>query len=252
MKMEKESILALLQQVQAGEIEPQQALLQLQMQPFTDLGFAKPDMHRALRQGAAEVIFGAGKTAEQISGICREMLEQGTERLMITRLDAEKAAAVQQQIAIEYDACSALGIIGGNRKVECKGKIAVLSAGTSDMPVAEEAARTAEFLGNAVERIYDVGVSGLHRLLAQLERISSAQVIIAVAGMEGALASVVAGLVSVPVLAVPTSVGYGSGAGGIAALLSMLNSCSSGIAVLNIDNGFGAGSLASRINHLAG
>ncbi len=249
--MQKTHILELLKQVSAGKVDPEQALLQLKQEPFTDIGYAKVDTHRELRQGAAEVIYGAGKTAQQICGICAALQEKGQKHILITRLDDEKARQIQKTLAADYDPVSHLAIIGGNNNEERpQGIIAVICAGTSDIAVAEEAARSAEFFGNQVLRIYDAGVAGLHRLLAHLDEIMSARVIIAVAGMEGALASVVAGLVDCPVVAVPTSIGYGANLGGISALLSMINSCAGGIGVVNIDNGFGAACLASRINHI--
>ena len=204
-----------------------------------------------VHQGAGEVIYGEGKTAEQIVGICRHLSAAGAANILITRLDSEKAAAVCHSVASDYDPVSRIAV-AAPRKIELVGRIAVATGGTSDMPVAEEAARTAEALGSRVERLYDVGVAGLHRLLSQLDRLQSARVVIAIAGMEGALASVLGGLVSCPVVAVPTSVGYGASFNGLAALLSMLNSCASGVSVVNIDNGFGAGFLAHRINTMEG
>jgi NCAIR mutase (PurE)-related protein len=210
-------------------------------------------LHRKLRKGAQEVIYGAGKTAGQIAAILKAMRECQALPVLVTRLDRDKAAEVQQAVPeFCYHQEGQVGILGDMPAPDGKGKILVLTAGTSDIPVAEEAALTAEFLGNEVVRCYDAGVAGLHRLLAHLEEIMEARVIIAIAGMEGALPSVVGGLASAPVLAVPTSVGYGASLGGISALLSMLNSCASGVSVVNIDNGFGAGFLASRINHLEG
>ncbi|MCD8181087.1 MAG: nickel pincer cofactor biosynthesis protein LarB [Firmicutes bacterium] len=239
----------LLQKVANGEITPEEAELKLKMQPFEDLGYAKPDCHRALRQGAAEVIYGAGKTAEQIIGISRSLTEHGQKMILITRLDAEKAAAVNAEIPLDYRAEARIGIIGGMPESKT-GKIVIATGGTSDIPVAEEAAVTAEAFGNCVTRLYDVGVAGIHRLLAYSEDIMTARVIIAVAGMEGALASVIGGMADCPVIAVPTSVGYGAAFGGLTALLAMLNSCASGVSVVNIDNGFGAGYLASMINKM--
>lgn len=216
----------------------------------SDLGYAKVDHDRAQRTGVAEVIFGQGKTAEQIAGICASMREAGQECILITRLDEDKARALQDTLELDYRADAKLGIVGEMPEVSGQGTIVVACAGTSDLPVAEEAAVTAEALGNKVERIFDVGVAGIHRLLAHTEELQSARVIVAVAGMEGALPSVVAGLVPCPVIAVPTSVGYGASFGGVTALLAMLNSCASGVSVVNIDNGFGAGFQASLINHL--
>jgi hypothetical protein len=216
------------------------------------LGFAKLDHHRAVRQGTAEVIYGAGKTAQQILEIAKAMVEAGQETVLITRMEPEKAEFVGKTLPLRYDSVSQVGIVGKLPAPDGLGKIVVATGGTSDMPVAEEAALTAEALGNQVVRLYDVGVAGLHRLLSHLDEIMEARVIIAIAGMEGALASVIGGLADCPVIAVPTSVGYGASFGGLSALLSMLNSCASGVSVVNIDNGFGAGFLASRINHLGG
>ncbi len=216
------------------------------------LGFANVDLQRLARQGVPEVIYGAGKTAEQIIGILASLREAGQSPVLVTRLDAEKAAAVTAGIGPDFTYLpeGRLGRLGAPRPPSGLGSITVVSGGTSDQPVAEEAALTAETLGNEVIRLYDVGVAGLHRLLSRVDALRSARVVIAVAGMEGALASVVGGLVAAPVIAVPTSVGYGAAFDGLAALLSMLNSCSVGVSVVNIDNGFGAGFLASRINHL--
>ena len=206
---------------------------------------------------AAEVIYGAGKTPEQIAGIVDSLQRSGQKTVLITRMKPEAAAYLQERAALTYDAASRIGIVGplpepdGDGKiVVAEGTIVVATGGTSDIPVAEEAALTAEVLGNRVVRLYDVGVAGLHRLLASLDELMGARAIIAIAGMEGALASVIGGLVDCPVIAVPTSVGYGASFGGVAALLSMLNSCASGVSVVNIDNGFGAGYLASMINHM--
>jgi hypothetical protein len=242
----------LLRQVAAGEVTVEDALLRLKKAPYEDLGFAKLDHHRALRQGAAEVIYGAGKTAQQILEIAKTMVEAGQETVLITRMEPEKAELVGKNLPLRYDPLSRVGIVGELPVPDGLGKIVVATGGTSDMPVAEEAALTAEALGNQVVRLYDVGVAGLHRLLSHLDEIMEARVIIAIAGMEGALASVIGGLADCPVIAVPTSVGYGASFGGLSALLSMLNSCASGVSVVNIDNGFGAGFLASRINHLGG
>ena len=211
----KHDILSVLQEVRDGTLSPEDALLRLKLAPFEDLGYAKVDYHRAVRQGVPEVIYGQSKTTEQIRGILESMRRRGCVNILVTR-----------------------------------GSIVVATGGTSDMSVAEEAAITAEVLGNSVTRLYDVGVAGLHRLLSNLEPLMSARAVVAVAGMEGALASVVGGLVDCPVIAVPTSVGYGASLGGLSALLSMLNSCASGTSVVNIDNGFGAGFLASRINQM--
>ena len=222
-----------------------------------DLGYARPDFDRARRQGVGEVVYGAGKTADQIAGICASLESAGQKRTLITRLDAEKAEAVRVLMddpdELSYCEEARLGYTGGMPAMpDGDGLVVVAAAGTSDLPVAEEAAITAEFLGNEVARLYDVGVAGIHRLLACEDVLSRAQVVIAVAGMEGALPSVVGGLVSCPVIAVPTSVGYGASFGGVTALLAMLNSCASGVTVVNIDNGFGAAYQASLINHLHG
>jgi hypothetical protein len=242
----------LLRQVAEGTVSVEAALLQLKKAPYEDLGFAKLDHHRAVRQGTAEVIYGAGKTAQQILEIAKAMVEAGQETVLITRMEPEKAEFVGKTLPLRYDSVSQVGIVGKLPAPDGLGKIVVATGGTSDMPVAEEAALTAEALGNQVVRLYDVGVAGLHRLLSHLDEIMEARVIIAIAGMEGALASVIGGLADCPVIAVPTSVGYGASFGGLSALLSMLNSCASGVSVVNIDNGFGAGFLASRINHLGG
>ena len=222
-----------------------------QAAPVADLGFAQVDMHRALRKGFPEVIFGSGKTPEQVVGIATRIFGR-EQRILITRINGQHARALRRKFkrAVHHETARCVTIEKAALSKR-PGTVAVLSAGTSDLPVAEEAAVTADIMGNQVERIYDVGVAGLHRLLRRLELIQSANVIIAVAGMEGALPSVVAGLVSRPVIAVPTSVGYGANFGGLAALLGMLNSCGSGVTVVNIDNGFGAGYAASQINALA-
>ena len=222
----------------------------LKLEPFQDLGYAKVDHHRELRQGVAEVIYGAGKTPEQIIRIASAMRERGQKTVLVTRIDQEAGGADPGSFPLDYNALGRIGVIGTLPEPDGDGTIVVATGGTSDIPVAEEAALTAEALGNTVERIYDVGVSGIHRLLYNMEPIMTARCIVAVAGMEGALPSVIGGLADCPVIAVPTSVGYGASLGGVAALLSMLNSCASGVSVVNIDNGFGAGYLASMINHL--
>ena len=230
----------ILEAVQRGEMDVDDALLRIKTEPFEDIGYAKVDLHRKVRQGAAEVIYGAGKTPEQIAGIAGAMGERGCRNILITRIGQEAADQVAQTVPLDYHAQPRLAVAyPGPRK--SLGHIVVATGGTSDMPVAEEAALTAEVMGNRVTRLYDVGVAGLQ-----------ARCVIAVAGMEGALASVVGGLVDCPVIAVPTSVGYGASFGGLSALLSMLNSCASGCSVVNIDNGFGAGYLASRINQMEG
>ena len=248
--MEQKEIRALLNSVKSGELSVEDAVVKLKLQPFAELGFAKPDLHRGLRQGAAEVIYGAGKTPEQIRDISRSLLDGGQERVLITRMSPEAASVVSQALPLDYHELGKVGIIGGFPEPDGDGSVVVATGGTSDLPVAEEAALTAEMMGNQVVRLYDVGVSGLHRLLAHAEEIMRARAIVAIAGMEGALASVIGGLADCPVIAVPTSVGYGASFGGLAALLSMLNSCASGVSVVNIDNGFGAGYLAGMINHM--
>ena len=240
----------ILEMVERGEMTSEEALLKLKAAPFEDLGFAKIDYHRSIRQGVPEVIYGAGKTPSQIAGILSSMKENGIENILITRLSEESAAEVEKAHALTYFKEARIGISGEVPSPNGIGKIVVATGGTSDIPVAEEAAVTAEFFGNEVVRLYDVGVAGLHRLLSHKEEIMSASVIIAIAGMEGALASVIGGLADCPVIAVPTSVGYGAAFEGLSALLSMLNSCASGVSVVNIDNGFGAGYLASMINHM--
>ena len=240
----------ILEGVRSGEISVDDALLRLKGAPFEDIGFAKVDLHRTVRQGAAEVIYGAGKTPEQIRGIVETMQKNGHERILITRLSPAAAEVLSAACPITYRESASLAFIGTFPPPSGIGQIIVAAGGTSDLPVAEEAALTAEFYGNAVTRLYDVGVAGLHRLLTYKDDVMNASVIVAVAGMEGALPSVVGGLADCPVIAVPTSVGYGASFGGIAALLAMLNSCASGVSVVNIDNGFGAGYLASMINHM--
>lgn len=247
--MTEERLREILRQVQSGELSAERAVELFRTLPFEDLGFAKVDHHRAIRTGMPEVIFGSGKTVEQITEIARSLKERGQD-VLITRLAAEAADSLRAVIPdLEYHS---LGRIAVWRKTpperSGRGTILVVAAGTADLPVAEEAAVTADALGNVVERLYDVGVAGIHRLLAHLERLRTASVIIVVAGMEGALPSVVAGLVDRPVIAVPTSVGYGASFGGLAALLAMLNSCAAGVMVVNIDNGFGAAVAASRMN----
>ncbi len=239
----------ILEGIKSGDISVDEALLKLKTQPFEDIGYAKVDMHRKLRQGVAEVIYGAGKTPEQILGIIDVMKSHGQKTILITRLSKERAEIIERQQPMRYFEEARCGVIGEIPAADGLGKIVVATGGTSDVPVAEEAAVTATVLGNEVVRLYDVGVAGLHRTLAHLEDIMNANVIIAIAGMEGALASVIGGLADCPVIAVPTSVGYGASFGGLSALLSMLNSCASGVSVVNIDNGFGAGYLASMINH---
>lgn len=291
--MEQRELEQLLADVAAGNVTSEDAAVKLRMAPFEDLGFAKVDHHRGIRQGVSEVIYGAGKTPDQIAGIVASMLDKGQERILITRLDADAAQEVASLLsdglvfaddaeegcgaradALQGAAEQAAGdtadaedvvpdlplftyydlpriaTIGKPPEPTGAGSVVVATGGTSDIPVAEEAALTAEMLGNRVVRLYDVGVAGLHRLLSHMKELVDARVVVAVAGMEGALPSVVGGLVSCPVIAVPTSVGYGASFGGLSALLAMLNSCASGISVVNIDNGFGAGYQASLINHV--
>jgi len=245
---------ALLDQVARREIDTataeQRVLDALRARPFEDLGFARVDHHRSVRQGFPEVVLGLGKTPAQIAGIAAEIVGRGS-TLLVTRATQAAFDAVRARIPqATYYPDAAVITFRQQDVAPGKGTIVVAAAGTSDLPVAEEAARTAELMGNAVERVYDVGVAGLHRILGERARLASARVIIVVAGMEGALPSVIAGLVDVPVVAVPTSVGYGASFAGIAALLGMLNSCASGVSVVNIDNGFGAASIASLINHV--
>lgn len=245
----------LLGSVAAGRTGVAEARDRIAMAPIRDIGYATLDTSRELRQGQGEVIYGAGKTADQIAGIVRALTGAGQRRVLVTRLDAEKNDEVRRllsgEVELEYDPTSRLGVVGGNAPATGAGRVVVACAGTSDLPVAEEAARTCEFLGNDVCRLTDVGVAGIHRLLDHADAIASASVVVAVAGMEGALASVVAGIARGPVIAVPTSVGYGASYGGLAALLAMLNSCASGVSVVNVDNGFGAGFQAHLINHVA-
>ncbi len=245
--MDPETLKTLLHGVQRGEVTPEEAAARLATLPFEDLGFAKVDHHRALRRGFPEAVFGAGKTPEQISAIVERIAGRG-QRVLVTRTTAE---AHRQVLAVRPDACwheaARCITVDSGPRTALPGRLAVVAAGTSDLPVAEEAAVVADFHGATVERIYDVGVSGLHRLLDRAEAIRRADVVIVAAGMEGALPSVVAGLVDSPVVAVPTSVGYGASFQGLAALLAMLNSCSSGVGVVNIDNGFGAAHLACLI-----
>ena len=286
--MEQRELNELLAAVAAGKVAPEEAALQLRTDPFSDLGFAKVDHHRGIRQGVSEVIYGEGKTPDQIAGIIANMIDAGQERVLITRLSAEAAEEVERLLSeglsfapSQADSDSAadpnpdldsaptpdpdsvpdlpiftyydvprLATVGLPPDPDGIGAIVVACGGTSDIYVAEEAALTAEMMGNEVVRLYDVGVAGLHRLLAHAEELARASVVVAFAGMEGALPSVVGGLVSCPVIAVPTSVGYGASLGGLSALLAMLNSCASGVSVVNIDNGFGAGYQASLINHV--
>lgn len=250
--MDKRGYLELMRRVSAGEVSPEEAVSRMQIAPFDDLGFAKVDHHRGVRQGAGEVIYGAGKTPQQILAIVENMLERGSSDILVTRMEEAAAEALRARFDMEYHEAAKIGIVARDTAKILRGGIVVASGGTSDMAVCEEAALTAEVLGSRVTRLYDVGVSGLHRLMANMEKLAAARVVVAVAGMEGALASVIGGLVSCPVIAVPTSVGYGANFGGMAALLAMLNSCASGVSVVNIDNGFGAGYLANMINQMEG
>ena len=247
--MHRSDLEALLGRVRRGETTVTEALQALRDYPFADLGFARLDLHRELRTGLPEVIFGEGKTIEQLAALAERLRAHG-QNVLITRLAREQAAALCERMPeLVYHADARLAVLAVTPAVaEGRGIILVVSAGTADQPVAEEAAWTATLAGHTVERLYDVGVAGLHRLLHDHERLRAATVVIVVAGMEGALPSVVGGLVDVPVIAVPTSVGYGASFGGLAALLAMLNSCAAGVTVVNVDNGFGAGVAASRIN----
>jgi NCAIR mutase (PurE)-related protein len=245
-----DSIRKLFEQVRAGKLAPDDAVQQLRHFPFEDLGFAKVDHHRALRVGMPEVVFGERKTSAQVAGIFKGLAKHG-KNVLATRATLEQFVAVKKLVrGVKYEATARAILLRRDRKLYGKGVIAVVSAGTSDIPVAEEAVVTAELMGNQVERIYDVGVAGIHRLLAQQKTLSRARVVIVCAGMEGALPSVVGGLIGAPVIAVPTSVGYGAAFQGLAALLGMMNSCASNVSVVNIDNGFGAGYVASLINRL--
>ncbi len=247
MKTQLEDILY---KVQQGTLSPKKALQLLKDYPYQDLAFAKIDHHRELRRGFPEIIFGQGKTPDQIVKISREILKKGNS-LLITKIDPSVYRKIKGKLPdVQFNAQAKVIYSKQKNPAKGKGKISVITAGTSDIPVAEEAAITCEIFGNDVERIYDVGVAGLHRLFGEYDKITGARVIIAVAGMEGALPSVIAGITDKPIIAVPTSVGYGASLKGLAALLAMLNSCPGGVAVVNIDNGFGAAYLASIINHL--
>lgn len=264
--MEKFEIKDMLEAVAAGTTSVEEAMLQLKKAPFEEIGIASLDHHRGLRQGASEIVYGASKTPEQIELICRTLWKAGQKSIMITRMRPEAAEVMETAARMAAEAGEAggaggamqftyyrearMGLVGQMLPPRRDGYILVATGGTSDIPVAEEAALTAEILGNNVKRIYDVGVAGIHRLLAHTDEIMNARVIIAIAGMEGALASVIGGLADCPVIAVPTSVGYGTALGGVTALLSMLNSCASGVSVVNIDNGFGAGYQAHLINNM--
>ncbi|NLT94013.1 MAG: nickel pincer cofactor biosynthesis protein LarB [Clostridia bacterium] len=248
--MQEKELRKLLEDLKAGTVEVDEAIQELKELPFKDLGFAKVDFHRELRQGHPEVVFCQGKTPEQVKDIVK-VLAQRSNNILATRADEEAYNAVKEVFPeAKYYKLARIIKVNEHREITGKGTILVVSAGTADLPVAEEAVITAEAFGNKVERLYDVGVAGLHRLLANINKLNQARVIIVVAGMEGALASVVGGLVNVPVIAVPTSVGYGASFNGLSALLAMLNSCAAGVGVVNIDNGFGAARLASMINAL--
>lgn len=249
--MNPKDLKRLLERVKNGKTSVDTAMKTLKTLPFEDIGFATLDHHRSLRKGFPEVIWGEGKTASQISTIIKKMLRKN-QPILVTRVDNRKAASIKKSIPkITYHPLSrTLTLVSGKTAMTGKGTILVVSAGTSDIPVAEEALITATIMGNKVDHLYDVGVAGIHRLVDKKDKLTSASVLIVVAGMEGALPSVVGGLVDKPVIAVPTSTGYGTGFGGIAALLSMLNTCASGVAVVNIDNGFGAGYIASLINRI--
>ncbi len=248
--MDQDQLRALFERVQRGEVAPEAAVERLRHMPFEDLGYAKVDHHRALRHGMPEVIFAKGKTAEQVAGIAEKVLEHAP-NLLITRADLACGTYVTERLGCgEYLPLPGVVRVWRDRTVRGKGRIAIVCAGTSDMPVAEEARITAEVMGNEVDTIFDIGVAGIHRLMQNRERLTGARVIVVCAGMEGALPSAVGGLVGCPVIAVPTSVGYGASFHGLAAMLGMLNSCASNVTVVNIDNGFGAGYVASLINRL--
>ena len=251
--MNQSELLKILESVKSGGLAPAEAIERLKHLPFEDLGFAKVDHHRALRQGFAEVIFGKGKTPQQVAAIVKAMLRKKDSRhnILVTRADVKLFAPVKKlHRAAKFHALSGVITIERSAEITGKGTILVVSAGTSDIPVAEEALLTARMMGNRAESLYDVGIAGIHRLLDHRGKLAEARVIICVAGMEGALPSVVGGLVAVPVIAVPTSVGYGASFAGVAALLGMLNSCASNVTVVNIDNGFGAACVASCVNRL--
>ncbi len=254
----------ILEEVKNGSLSVEDALLKLKTEPYDNLEFARVDLHRKIRQGVPEVIYGAGKTTEQMMAIVHSMRKHGQNEILITRIKQETARKIAKEEAITYTETeeengkntllflpmAKMAVIGEFKNPDGIGTILVATGGTSDIPIAEEAVLTAKALGNDVTRLYDVGVAGLHRLLSCQEEIMNASVIIAIAGMEGALASVLGGMADCPIIAVPTSVGYGASFHGLSALLSMLNSCASGVSVVNIDNGFGAGFLAHRINHM--
>ncbi len=248
--MNPDDLRRLLTEVRDGGVEIDAAVAHLARLPYDDLGFAQIDNHRVLRRGFAEAIFCAGKTADQVVAIAARMVDYGHQNVLATRASTEVLAALSERVPVRIHAEVGLAVVNPV-EIPLEGCVCVCTAGTSDIPVAEEAALTAECSGSAVDRLYDVGVAGIHRLLDKQDRLTAANTVVAVAGMEGALASVIGGLVRCPVIAVPTSIGYGANFGGIAALLSMLNSCSPGVSVVNIDNGFGAGYQASTINRMA-
>ena len=257
--MERDELRHLLEDVSRGRVGVDDALTRVGLAPFEDLGYAKPDLHRGVRTGASEVIYGAGKTAEQIVGIALSLIGGGQHCVLVTRVDEAKAQLVREGLrndevcagrGVVYHECARIMTIGDAPEPNGNGYVVVACAGTSDLYCAEEAAITAQMMGSEVRRAYDVGVAGIHRLLSIVPLLQQASAVVAVAGMEGALASVIGGLCSCPVIACPTSVGYGASFGGVSALLSMLNSCSSGTSVVNIDNGFGAGFQAALIDHV--
>lgn len=250
--MNKLELMDALMKIKDGSLLPEDLVKQIQRAPFEDIGIAKLDHHRAIRQGTPEIIYGRSKTTDQLRLIVEKMIAAGSDDILITGLSEEAADVLEPLFLMEYHPLARVGVVNPKQDRSQVGMIVIASGGTSDQAVCEEATITAEVLGNKVVRLYDVGVAGLHRLLAYHDILLEARVVIAVAGMEGALASVIGGLVSCPVIAVPTSVGYGANFGGLAALLAMLNSCSSGTTVVNIDNGFGAGFAASRINQMEG
>ncbi len=249
--MEKRELKSMLEQVAAGQMSVDEAVMKMKTEPFENIDIASLDTHRGIRNGASEVIYGAGKTPEQIDKICHTLWNSGQKTILITRMKPDAVEVMQAgDLPFTYYSDARVGLVGEKIQPKAKGYFLVATVGTSVISVAEEAALRAEILGNNVKRAYDVGVAGIHRLLSRVEDVMGAKAIIAVAGMEGALASVIGGLADCPVIAVPTSVGYGTALGGVTALLSMLNSCASGVSVVNIDNGFGAGYLAHLINNL--
>lgn len=247
--MNKNELLKLLESVANGGVSPANALEEIKLEPYKDLGFANVDTSRSMRHGVSEVIYGEGKNKEQILQIANALLDNGEKTVLVTRTDKEKADYISSHLKMEYDEISRTGIIGKIPKQSGKGYVVVCCAGTSDLYCAKEASQTLKAFGNEVIELFDVGVAGIHRLLDKMDIITNAKAIVVVAGMEGALASVVGGIASCPVIAVPTSVGYGASFGGVTALLAMLNSCASNVSVVNIDNGFSAGYIASMINH---